>query len=518
MMRSFLTPKRTKGFTIVELLIVIVVLGILAAIIIVAYNGVQRSAARSVVMHDVEQAAKEIENHRTTTTSLPVATTAVDDGRGIKASPGTTYEYTVTGNNFCVTGTSNAAATSYYFDSAVGRVQEGKCSGHIGYASGPGVGVHRLAVGANTNCRVRDGVPYCWGRNDFRQLGIGSSTTNSLVPIAGVTASSGLVSSKVVTDIEFGYYHGCAIADGLPYCWGWEYLGNGVEAASPGGNPVAVTVSGVLAGKTITDIDVGHRRTCVVADGKPYCWGIGQLGNNGGFSASPVAVDDTGVLSGRTVTKVAVGGDSVCVLADSLPFCWGQNGAGQLGDNTTVAKNYPVAVNVAGVLAGKTITDIAIGQVSVGTHVCVLADGAPYCWGSNSNGALGMGAGNTNQLVPVAVSTAGVLAGKSITSLSLGANFSCVVADAKPYCWGYNIYGQLGKGDSDPWTNAAPTAVTATGVLSGKTIVSVEAGEYHACARDTDWAVYCWGHNNYGNMGDNSTTQRNNPVTINALP
>lgn len=511
------SSSRRGGFTIVELLIVIVVIGILAAIVVVAFNGVQRRAAQAVVQSDVEQAAKEIENHRTLNNTLPTAASQVDGGNGLQASPGTTYEYSVTGATFCVTGTSTAAATSYYYDSTEGKVQEGACPGHIGYSASPGANIHQLSVGANTSCRIRSGVLYCWGRNDFLQLGIGN-TTNSLVPIAAATASSGLVSNKVVSDVEHGYYHGCAIADSLPYCWGWEYLGNGVETSFPGGPPVAVTVSGVLAGKTITDIDVGHRRTCVIADGLPYCWGISHLGNNGTFSASPVAVDVSGVLAGKTATKIAVSSDFSCVLADGAPYCWGNNGSGQLGDGTTVAKNYPVAVLTSGVLAGRSITDIAVGQAATNSHACVIADGAPFCWGSNGNGALGMGSGNTNQSSPVAVSMSGVLASKTITDISLGSNFTCVVADSAPYCWGYNIYGQLGKGDSDPWTNAAPLAVTATGVLSGKTITTVEAGEYHACVMDSVRDMYCWGHNNYGNMGDNSTSQRNNPVSVNALP
>ena len=61
--------------------------------------------------------------------------------------------------------------------------------------------------------------------------------------------------------------------------------------------------------------------------------------------------------------------------------------------------------------------------------------------------------------VPVAVDTSGVLAGKTLTAISAGENHTCVVADGRAYCWGWNVSGQLGNNS---------TTGTAKGHLEGR--------------------------------------------------
>lgn len=516
------SPLRKGGFTIVELLIVIVVIGILAAITIVAFNGVQRRAAQSVVQNDLAQAIREIENHRTLNNTLPATAAAVDGGRGLKASEGTTYEYTLTGATFCVTATSPRAATSYYYDSSVGRTQEGACTGHIGYSSSPGTGVHALAAGGHTACQVYNGQLYCWGANNFKQNGNGT-TTNVLSPALAATAG-GVLTGKVVTLADSGYYHSCALADGSLYCWGYGYLGNGVNhTANNGSDAVVVNASGVLAGKTITALDIGFRRTCVIADGAPYCWGPSYPGNGGaGGTTSPVAVTTSGVLSGKVITKLSTGGDFSCVIADNAPYCWGNNSAGQLGDASTTASTTPVAVVTSGVLAGKTITDMSSSMTELYGHTCVIADGAPYCWGDRRFGALGNNTGGTSSAAtssPVATTVSGVLSGRTITKIVAGNNSTCVLADARPFCWGYNIYGQLGNNASGGLANQNnPVSTVVSGALSGKTLTDIAAGDWHYCAKDTDQAVYCWGRNDVGQHGATVTSDLSVPRLRNALP
>jgi type II secretion system protein G len=89
--------QQTKGFTIVEMLIVIVVIGILAAITIVAYNGVQARAYDMVIRSDFNSIAKKIEIWKVDNTSYPMANQLL--GVGIKASK-PNYLTNNTKNNF----------------------------------------------------------------------------------------------------------------------------------------------------------------------------------------------------------------------------------------------------------------------------------------------------------------------------------------------------------------------------------------------------------------------------------
>jgi prepilin-type N-terminal cleavage/methylation domain-containing protein len=121
-------PQKQKGFTIVELLIVIVVIGILAAITIVAYNGVQNRARIAALTTDLSGAAKQLAVYEVDAGNYPATLSAVNNGQGIKASDGTTYQYTVSGSTYCLTGTKGTASYKVSNDATVPTA--GGCAGH----------------------------------------------------------------------------------------------------------------------------------------------------------------------------------------------------------------------------------------------------------------------------------------------------------------------------------------------------------------------------------------------------
>jgi len=214
-----------------------------------------------------------------------------------------------------------------------------------------------------------------------------------------------------------------------------------------------------------------------VAEGRAYCWGInssGQLGNATTTDSSvPVAVNTAGVLAGKTVTAINAGGSHTCAVAEGRAYCWGNNAYGRLGNATTTNSSVPVAVNTTGVLATRTVTAISAG----GFHSCAVAEGRAYCWGINSSGQLG-NATTTDSSVPVAVNTTGPLAARTVTSTSAGFIHSCVVAEGRASCWGFNNDGQLGNATTT--NSSVPVAVNTTGVLAGKTVTAVTAGHLHS--------------------------------------
>ena len=145
-------------------------------------------------------------------------------------------------------------------------------------------------------------------------------------------------------------------------------------------------------------------------------------------------------------------------------------------------------------------------QVAAGTaHSCGLTpEGSVECWGENYYGQLGNGA-TTDSSVPVQVD--GLTSG--VTTVTGGANHSCSIADGGAVqCWGENNYGQLGNGT----TTDSSVPVQVDGLTSG--VTTITAGAYHSCATTATGAAQCWGRNNSGQLGNGAHTDSNVPVAV----
>lgn len=115
------------GFTIVELLIVIVVIAILAAITIVSYNGIQNRAKLSSLTSDVANGAKFLETYKTVNNDAFPATLSAAQTAGLKVSAGNTADYSYNANtkNYCLS-VSNTI-TTYFISSVTNNPREGAC-------------------------------------------------------------------------------------------------------------------------------------------------------------------------------------------------------------------------------------------------------------------------------------------------------------------------------------------------------------------------------------------------------
>lgn len=500
-----------QGFTIVELLIVIVVIGILAAITLVAYSGIQNQAKEVGAKSASDQGYGKIMTYSVLNDEFPTDLATA----GLSNNDHLTYEYTVDNNaspkTFCLTAT--FYNVSYYVSSTVNIPTSGVCSGHSG--GGSTVVWTQVDAGENhTLALASDGKVYAWGGNWCGQLGDGS-TTDRTTPVA--IDVSGVLAGKTITQVSAGGEFSLALdSTGKVYSWGCDYsgqLGYGGEGTSA--SPVEVDQTGVLAGKTVTQIGAGYEHAAVLtSDGRVYSWGnnSGSLGDGTTTTRYvPVAVVTSGVLAGKTVTQLGVGWQSNIVLtSDGRVYSWGQNPYGQVGDGSTTARTSPVAVSTAGVLAGKTVTRISM-QGSL--HALVqTSDNGLYGWGRNNCGQVGDNS-TSNRTSPVAVTTSGALAGKTLTSLwALNCYSFAASSDNHTYGWGGNYDGELDDGTTD---NAlTPTSVLTSGGVAGKTITHVSGDSGFTAFVTSSGELYTLGGNWSGQLGNGTTTNSSTPVAI----
>lgn len=333
----------------------------------------------------------------------------------------------------------------------------------------------------------------------------------------------------------------CAIVNHQVYCWGmnaYGQLGNGkylgpphdIESQALGYDslrPVKVRQDeGVLAGKKVVKIVVVQFHTCALTDeGKVYCWGrnsSGQLGD-GTTIDRPVPVQVSGALAGKVVTDIGGTGNATCAISGGKIYCWGTNWMALTGRNTTSGSTLsPTLVSATNTSTTLPTNYTATALATSGSRsavMCAIANSKAYCWGRNTVGSVGDNS-TTDRTVPTKVYDGGVLSGKTVTAISQDGYISpetggythvCALASGKVYCWGENNYGQLGNNSTTD--SRVPVAVVSTGVLNGKTIQDIKVGLNHSCVL-ADGGVYCWGIGASGQVGDNASSDRRVPVAV----
>ena len=333
---------------------------------------------------------------------------------------------------------------------------------------------------------------------------------------------------------------------------------------------VSNTASGLSThfnvGLTFTAVGAGGLHTCGVTTGGIYCWGInlyGQIGSALGLRVSSVPIL---VPSAVQLTQLLGGEQHSCGLVVSgAVYCWGHNDVGELGDGVTNGPDQcpgaafalpQCALTPAQVIGSgaSPLTFTAISSGPIAIHTCGVTDvGALYCWGNDYNGTLGDG-GNGIRPTPVQVTGSGA-APLVFTNVSVGDGNTCGVttdhavycwgnsygstltkvmgsgvppltftavtarrahacgltSDGAAYCWGSDSQGELG--DSGTNASSIPVQVHGSGAAP-RVFTSIDAGDLHTCAVTSAGAVYCWGFNNGGQLGDGTTTNRATPVQV----
>jgi alpha-tubulin suppressor-like RCC1 family protein len=267
-----------------------------------------------------------------------------------------------------------------------------------------------MGVGSQVCGVTTTGAGYCWSRwNGYGQLGT-SSTTASFVP----TAVSGGLSLVAISASEL--YNTCGVTtSGAAYCWGLNEFGQlglgsttgpqrcGLTGSAPfpAGDPnnlaCSLAPAKVVGGLTLTKVTAGAYFACgLTPSGAAHCWGLngqGQLGNGGTSDSTcyngppgygllgtnqdsvPCNPEPVAVSGGLAFTSISAGFQHACAVTSSgAAYCWGQNYYGELGNGTTDSSAVPVPVT-----GGLSFVTIGAGHA----HTCALTtSGAAYCWGA----------------------------------------------------------------------------------------------------------------------------------------
>jgi alpha-tubulin suppressor-like RCC1 family protein len=225
-------------------------------------------------------------------------------------------------------------------------------------------------------------------------------------------------------------------------------------------------------------------------------WGrnaYGQLGDNTVTNrSSPVQT----VAGGTNWKQVSCGSSHTgAIKTDGTLWMWGVNGSGRLGDNSVANKSSPVQT----VAAGTNWKQVSCGILHTGA---IKTDGTLWMWGGNSYGQLGDNS-TTNKSSPVQTVAGGTNWKQVSTSFY---HTGAIKTDGTLWLWGFNGSGQLG--DSSITHRSSPVQT----VAGGTNWKQVSAGGYSATCIKTDGTLWLWGRNSYGQLGDNSTTNKSSPV------
>jgi len=343
-----------------------------------------------------------------------------------------------------------------------------------------------IDAGYNHTCAIAtSGDTYCWGFNGQRQLGSSAPMGSCADGNYDCSETPVLVDGgHSFTQIAAAKFHTCALdTSGDAYCWGsglGGQLGDGLRASSR--EPVAV--AGGLKFTTIAASAQSGAVCGLTSVGDAWCWGVntsGSLGNGteyeGGSVPGPVATS-------LKFVSLSINHNNACAVSTARDaLCWGDNWFGQLGVGSRsseggMAESFvPVAV-----LGG-----IKFDQISASaTHSCALQSGGDvYCWGAEDR--LGI-EGAINESLPTLVVNPG---SSPWVALDIGFGQTCVMtADGKLDCW-----GQL--------TSRFPPeeAETPFRIEGSRAYVEISTGGTHQCAIGTDALAYCWGMNNWAQVG-----------------
>ena len=309
-----------------------------------------------------------------------------------------------------------------------------------------------------------------------------------------------IIKAKIIDIAANGYGHTIGLDDnGQMWSWGYNYYGQlGINTSLYINKCTPVSILGVK--KTFCKIAAGYNLSFGIdKDGLVWGWGYnsnGPLGINSTVNkCTPVSI----LGAKKTFCEISClyNTNTMGLDKNGQVWCWGDNWKGQLGINSTVNQCTPVSI----LGSKKTFCKISAGYyLSFG----IDKDGLVWGWGYGSRGQLGINS-TVNKCTPVSI------LGAKKTFCTINSNNRVTLGldkNGQLWGWGYNNKGQLG--DNTVISRLTPVSILGT----KKTFCAISIGNSSSLGIDNTGQVWGWGYNNYGQLGDNSTTNKCTPVSI----
>jgi alpha-tubulin suppressor-like RCC1 family protein len=357
----------------------------------------------------------------------------------------------------------------------------------------------RTSTNTATNTNTRTSTKTATNTNTRTST---NTPTNTNTPTKTATITN--TPTKVIQQINAGSNNTCVIADNRGWCWGGNGSGQlGNQTNSNAKLPVNVRKSD---GTEIPDLDQiarnmrGDHNCALDASAQLWCWGSnseGQLGDGvnldtglGRNYAQLVKTNSSTTLA--NVTDASLGLESTCAIASGTVYCWGLSLFGETG--YVGQRSYPTIVKDDSGIPFTGASKISSGQ----RHTCVIKSGSVWCWGQDRDGQLGDGGALVDSKVPVRVKKSDGTDLTDVNQISNGQFYTCALTTAGAvWCWGMNPFGQLGDGTIINKSRAVQVKKSASVLLSG--VSEISAGAVHVCARISG-EIWCWGKTRLGNL------------------
>ena len=187
------------------------------------------------------------------------------------------------------------------------------------------------------------------------------------------------------------------------------------------------------------------------------------------------------------------------VDANGVLWTWGMGGSGQLGAGTVADSDAPVRV----------LDAVYSVSTSDTNGAAIRTDGSLWMWGSNAIGELGLPGvhdRNIGLMGDIPVQTRPVKVMDSVQAVSLGHQFTLAIRnDGSLWAWGDNNFGQLGDGTTTHRDRPVK-------IMDG--VTACAAGDDFSAAVKSDGTLWTWGYNGFGQLGDGTTTSRSSPRQV----